>query len=413
MRRVRGALAGLAGVLALSSAWAQDPGASAEPSRSASVEAPPPPAKASAEPGPSASAEAPPSPAKKESKDKKPEKVLESCRENIPEGAVRPTLRASVEPTRGTSGHAVWLAVTVEHGAGEHLLPEGFAVTGGSDAVEVLEEAFWFIPDPKGGSVTTVEGPSDEQRAKESTVESRARIPFVPLPENPGTNMLRLPAIPIVVARANGQVMTLCTQPIDVVVDDPIVNEVEPAVRPNPPPRPQREEWQSLVRTLRTFAFLLPLLIAVALLTRWWVRRPKPAPPKPQIPPWITAMREIDEVRRSGWLDEEKLNEYFDRVDDITRFYLGERYGFDGLESTTPEIEDALSRVYPPLDEPERIRKFLGESDFVKYAEVTPTRDDCLQAIDRAEAIVRSTMPRSALVTAPDKKKKKKAKRAA
>jgi hypothetical protein len=289
----------------------------------------------------------------------------------------------------------VWLVVAVQHGSGEELLPEGFALTGGSDAFEVLEKGHWYFPDPVGGTKTVVTGPSDEQRASHSKVNSRARIPFVPLPEDPGTNHLRLPPIPIAVARANGQVMTVCTKPIDVTVDDPIVNEPNPELHPNPPPRPQREKWQSLVRTLQVLGIVLPIALGLAGLLVWWSRRPKPAPPVPRIPPWITAMRELDELRRSSLFEEDRLEEYFDRVDHITRFYFGERYGFDDLESTTQEIREALARVYPPLKGPKRIHKFLEESDFVKFAEVTPTREDCLRAIERAEAIVRGTTPRT------------------
>lgn len=321
--------------------------------------------------------------------------MLESCRENVPDGATRPSISAWLEPKRGTSGHVIWLHVAVQHGTGETLLPEGFALTGGSDAFEVLENAHWFFPDPVGGTKTVIEGPTDEERAANQKVNSRAEIPFVPLPEDPGTHRMTLPPIPIAVARANGQVMTVCTKPLEVVIDDPIANEPNPEVHPNPPPRPQRERWESLVRSLKLLGIVLPIALGLAGIGFWWLRRPKPEPPKPKIPPWVIAMRELDEVRRSRWLEDEKLEEYFDRVDHITRFYLGERYGFDGLESTSQEIRDALSRVYPPIAEPERVHKFLEEGDFLKYAEVKPEKDDCIQAFDRAVAIVRATTPRT------------------
>ncbi len=300
-----------------------------------------------------------------------------------------------LEPQRATSGHVMWLVVRVQHGSGEQLLPEGFSLSGGGDAFAVLEQEHWFVPDPAGGTKTVVEPASEEARAANSKVTSVARIPFVPLPEDPGTNLLRLPAIPVAVARANGQVMTVCTRPLEVVVDDPIVNEPNPELHPNPPPRPQREQWESLVRTLKTLAVLLPFALGLAGLLTWWLRRPKVEPPKAKVPPWVTAMLELDQVRRSGWLDDDRLEAYFDRVDHITRFYLGERYGFDGLESTVPEIREALDRVHPRLTEPSRIHEFLDESDFVKFAEVSPTREDCLRAIERAEGIVRTTTPRT------------------
>ena len=319
--------------------------------------------------------------------------MLESCRPSIPDGATPPTVRAVVEPTRAVSGHVAWLVVTVTHGAGEELLPGGFRLRGGGDAIEALADAFWFPIDPDGTAQTTITAPSDDERVGKPNVESVARIPFVALPDKPGTSQLVLPPVPIAVARANGQVMTVCTPHIQVTVDDPIANEVDPEVKPNPPPRPQRERWEALVRTLTTLGYLLPFVIGAIAFGVWWLRRPKPEPPKPVIPPWIVAMRELDDVRRSDWLDEEQFNAYFDRVDHITRFYLGERYGFDGLESTSEEIRRALARVRPKIKKLGRVKKFLEEGDFVKYAEVTPTREDCLRAIDRAEKIVRETKP--------------------
>jgi hypothetical protein len=321
-------------------------------------------------------------------------KIEASCVELVPEGAVRPEVQAHVEPMQALSGHAVYLVVTVSHGAGETLLPDGFVISGGGDAVSVLRQERWFLPDPKGGVATVVEGASEEARAAGTTVKSVARIPFVPLPKEYGRHAMVLPPIPIAVARANGQVMTLCTRPQQVIVEDPIANEVEPQVRPNPPPLPQLERWEALVTGATFLGALVPVVALLTALAVWWLRRPKPAPAKPQIPPWITAIAALDALRRSPLLAEARFDEYFDRVDHITRSYLGERYGFDGLESTSQEIRRALARVVPSILEPERIHRFLEETDFMKYAEVTPTEGDCLEAIDRAEAIVRATTPR-------------------
>jgi hypothetical protein len=323
-----------------------------------------------------------------------PLRLDSSCVEIMPDGAVRPELQARVEPSEAKSGHAVYLVVTVSHGAGETLLPDGFALSGGGDALAVLRQERWFIPDPKGGVATVVEGASEDARAAGTTVQSTARIPFVPLPKEYGRQAMTLPPIPILVARANGQVMTLCTSPQTVTVEDPIASELEPKVRPNAPPRPQPEQWEALVTAAWLAAIIVP---AVALLTAaavWWLRRPKPAPEKPRIPPWITAIEALTALRTSDLLETQRFDEFFDRVDRITRGYLGERYGFDGLESTSQEIKSALARVYPPIAEPERIQRFLEDTDFTKYAEVTPTSADCVEAIDRAEAIVRATTPR-------------------
>ena len=54
---------------------------------------------------------------------------------------------------------------------------------------------------------------------------------------------MTLPPVPIAVARASGELLTLCTEPHDVVVDDPDRVHARCQAARQPAPRPQREEW--------------------------------------------------------------------------------------------------------------------------------------------------------------------------
>jgi hypothetical protein len=322
--------------------------------------------------------------------------VKSSCIEYLPEGATRPKLSSEL-PRTSLSGYAVELVVTIEHGPGETVMPDGFRINRGGDAMIALRESGWVIPEADGGV-----GPRIDRQEGDATHTTKVAIPFVPLPDEPGRHLMALPPMPITVARANGQVMTLCTQQHSITIEDPIANEVEPEVRGNPDPRPQRDEW----KTAKNFAFGALIVIALALVLAWllhrWRSRPKVEPSKPKVLPWIVAMRELDDIRRSDFLKDGKLDEYFNRVDQITRLYIGERYGFDGLESTSGEIRGNLSRVYPSITDPKLVEKFLADGDFVKYAEVTPRREDCEQAIAAAEDIVRLTTPPNAVRLDPD-----------
>jgi hypothetical protein len=335
---------------------------------------------------PAAEPPAPPLPKKEEPK---PEKVRASCTERIPEGATRPTLEVKF-PARGLSGHAAPLTVVVTHGVGETVMPGGVRIDRGSDELVALRESGWAVPDPAGGSAPSVERP---EASDENLAATTVTIPFVPLPKEPGRHHMVLPPMPITVARANGAVMTLCTPPQSITVEDPIANEVSPEVRPNPPPRPQREEWVLARQLFYGLLAAIALGVIFAYLIHRYRSRPKPVPAAPKELPWIWAMRELDALRRSDLLAEARLDEWFDRVDHCTRRYLGERYGFDGLESTSEEIRTYLKRVRPVVPELERIDAFLTDTDFIKYAEVDPTGDDCDKAIEAAERIVRVTIP--------------------
>jgi hypothetical protein len=318
-----------------------------------------------------------------------------TCVEHVPQGAKRPEMKEELAH-RGLSGYAAELRLVVSHGKGETVLPEGFHLQAGGDAVKALEKAGFVIPDPGGGASPKVTVEPGEGSTSVTTIV----LPVVPLPEKPGRNVLELPPLPIAIARANNEYVTLCTAPHRIQVEDPVANELDPKVKPNPPGRPQREDWP-LARDLAIGVPTGVALAAAALLAyRWWKRRPKPKPAAPRIPPWVTALAELDKIRRSDLLEKGKRGEYFDRVSDAVRRYLGGRYGFDavgagynGLETTTEEMLDLLKRVRPPVTELPRIKDFLDDCDLVKFARFTPTADHCKEAIERGEAIVRRTIP--------------------
>jgi hypothetical protein len=101
-------------------------------------------------------------------------------------------------------------------------------------------------------------------------------------------------------------------------------------------------------------------------------------------------------VRHAGLLDTHRFADFFDRVNDTVRQYLGARFGFDGLESTTDETLAALRRLpYFGLPMPE-VAGFLQQCDLVKFADLTPSLEECQHALVEAERMVRSTMPLSA-----------------
>jgi hypothetical protein len=204
-----------------------------------------------------------------------------------------------------------------------------------------------------------------------------------------------LPSLPVSIARASGDVVVLCTERRELLVEDPIANTSNPSPKANPPPRPQREEWTALKQALLIGSIALVLGGLVAWLIGKWLKRARPVPPPPPPrPPWEIALEELFDVRHAGLVAEGRLAEHFDRVSDTVRKYLGARYGFDGLESTTREALTVLRKVTPavPLD---GIESFLRQADLVKFAKTTPSAEDGELALVRAEAIVRDTLPKT------------------
>lgn len=331
---------------------------------------------------------------------------ITGCVESIPKGAQRPIVSETF-PLRGTSGWAATLAITVRHGKGERVLPSGLDLSAAVEAKKYLKKAGFAIPDQDGGAAAHLW--TDPENKEASLSVTHLELPLVVLPEKPGRNVMELPPLPVAVARANGEIATVCTHPHTIRVEDPIANVPQADPKLNPPPRPQREEWTAMKKAVLWGGLGLVVGALLAYFLYRHLTKPKPpAPPPPPRPPWEVALEKLDEVRHAGLLETERDAEYFDRVSDAVRGYLGARFGFDGLESTSDEILSALKRQAGgfvrldgagapgmpapgiPLDE---VRQFLGECDLVKFANLKPTSAQCAAALGAGEHIVRSTMP--------------------
>jgi hypothetical protein len=340
-------------------------------------------------------APAPAAPVASAAPDAGSDSVTATCVEHLPEGASRPTLKEDF-PRRGLSGYAAELRVVVTHGKGETVVPEGFKIQASSEAAKALEKAGFVLPDPTGGVAPTIKVVPGDAGTSTTTLT----IPIVTLPPEAGRHEMALPPLPIAIWRANNEFITVCTAPHTIIVEDPLAGALNPGVRPNPPARPQREDWP----LARAVAIGLPtaavLLLLGAWLYRWWSRRPRVVIAPPKIPPWVTALEELRSIRRSDLLADGKTDAYYDRVSDCIRRYIGGRYGFEalaqgynGLETTTGEMLDLLNRVRPPIVELPRIKAFLDDCDLVKFARLTPTKEECVEALERGELIVRRTTP--------------------
>jgi hypothetical protein len=298
-------------------------------------------------------------------------------------------------PDRGLSGYVATLHVVVAHGKGETVLPRGLELQSESEAARALKSAGFVLPDQDGGGaarLASTDLPADAKGV--SRRQTTLDLPLVALPTGPGRHTLVLPPMPVSIARASSDVVTLCTREHSIVIEDPTSSTPDAQPRPNPPARAQREEWTSLERALEWLFFGALGGSLVAWLVFRWRRRPRPVPPPPPPRvPWEVAFERLHEARHAGLLEMQRFADFYDRVNDALREYLGARFGFDGLESTTDETLAALRRSpHFGLPLPE-VAGFLQQCDLVKFATLTPTLEECEHALTAAERMVRATMP--------------------
>lgn len=150
---------------------------------------------------------------------------------------------------------------------------------------------------------------------------------------------------------------------------------------------------------VRTWRLVWALLIglAVALIAYGlfkWLNRPKPvvtAPAKPAEPAHVRARNALDALAAQNLPGQGRVKEYYFRLSEIIRGYLGELYTFDALECTTPELLHALRTRSTPGLPMDALRDFANESDFVRYAKQEPGPDECKTALELAYRIVHAT----------------------
>lgn len=150
------------------------------------------------------------------------------------------------------------------------------------------------------------------------------------------------------------------------------------------------------IRSWRLLYALAGLLVggALAYALYRYLNRPKPVaavPEPPKEPLHVRATRALDALAKENLPAKGQFKPYYFRLSEIVRGYLGELYGFEALESTTPELLAALrSRITPGLPVPE-VTAFAEASDFIRYAKTEPTPDDCKLHLELAYRIIHST----------------------
>jgi hypothetical protein len=174
----------------------------------------------------------------------------------------------------------------------------------------------------------------------------------------------------------------------------------EPDAQLKPPTDPvivEQDDYRLLIALGALLAIALGALLAW-LFMRWWQKRdrPEPAPPPPP-PPWETALAELHDLEhsRAAAVAEGRTEEWVDAVSDSVRAYLGRRFGFHGLESTTDEIADELRRSTALTIEPQDAVGFLGQCDLVKFAKASLADEASRTLIQEALTLVDQTRPAS------------------
>lgn len=210
----------------------------------------------------------------------------------------------------------------------------------------------------------------------------------------PGTHQLGPVRVRITSAAGDLEELESNTQSIE--VHSVLANEPDPQLKPpTAPVTVEQDDYRLLIALGALLAVAFGALLAW-LFMRWWRKRerPEPAPPPPP-PPWEVALADLHELEdgRAAAISEGHTEEWVDAVSDAIRAYLGRRFGFHGLESTTDEIAAELGRASALTIEPRDAVEFLGQCDLVKFAKASLADEASRILIEDALALVDRTRP--------------------
>jgi hypothetical protein len=107
----------------------------------------------------------------------------------------------------------------------------------------------------------------------------------------------------------------------------------------------------------------------------------------------VRTRRALDSLKSEDLPTKGNVKDFYFRLSEIVRGYLGERYGFDALECTSSELMTKLRRMPTPGLPEDGLLRFVSESDLVKYARAESSADSCREALAFGYELLDKTWP--------------------
>jgi hypothetical protein len=150
------------------------------------------------------------------------------------------------------------------------------------------------------------------------------------------------------------------------------------------------------IRTWRLLIILGAMLAAAALgyAIVKYLRRPRPVVPATVKAPealHVRAIAALDALRAQDLPGKGRSREFYFLLSETLRSYLGERYTFEALESTSSELLESLRTLHTPGLQMKELTSFVFDSDLAKFAKATPTPDECKASLEFAYRVVYAT----------------------
>ncbi len=138
---------------------------------------------------------------------------------------------------------------------------------------------------------------------------------------------------------------------------------------------------------------LLAPVIAGGAAYFWWKHRRPPSEPVPVArPAHEIAFDELEQLISEGLTDKGEIKAFYQRISDILRRYIENRFGVHAPGQTTEEflVNQGMSHLFEPGHQ-DLLKTFLQHCDLVKFAEHQPTTEDIQGTFDACKEFILQT----------------------
>ncbi|MBP7808962.1 MAG: hypothetical protein KA163_06700 [Bacteroidia bacterium] len=123
---------------------------------------------------------------------------------------------------------------------------------------------------------------------------------------------------------------------------------------------------------------------------------------KPDVPPHILALSQLEKVKEEAIWKDGKTKEYYSAISDSVRLYIEGRFGIQALELTTDEIVRAFKSQVVDAASKEKLQQMLVLSDYVKFAKQIPIEQEHALALQNAFDFVNGTKREDEIIIEED-----------
>ncbi|PTL78425.1 hypothetical protein [Vitiosangium sp. GDMCC 1.1324] len=206
--------------------------------------------------------------------------------------------------------------------------------------------------------------------------------------------MLTLPDVPFLVSTPEGPKRFVApgrTLEVGSTLPDDAQAKGEDLRDIQPPTEVAIRSWMLLWGLLGLLAAVLVGVVAYRLIQKYR-NRPK-AVVEPLKPLDVRTRQALDVLMSENLPSQGKVKDFYFRLSEIVRGYLGERYDFDALECTSSELMTKLRRKNPPGLPEDKLMRFISESDLVKYARAESSPEMCSESLTFGYELLEKTWP--------------------